>query len=58
MNIRAAFIHNISDALASLVVIIAGILIITYQLYVFDVIATIGISIYVIYHGMILLKKS
>jgi len=58
MNIRAAFIHNISDALASLVVIIAGIFIITYQLYIFDVIATIGISIYVIYHGMILLKKS
>ncbi|MEC4685741.1 MAG: cation diffusion facilitator family transporter [Nitrospirota bacterium] len=58
MNIRAAFIHNISDALASLVVIFAGILIITYQLYIFDVIATIGISIYVIYHGMILLKKS
>lgn len=57
MNIKAAFIHNISDALASLVVIIAGILIIAYQLYVFDVIATIGISIYVIYHGMILLKK-
>lgn len=57
MNIKAAFIHNISDALASLVVIIAGILIITYQLYIFDVIATIGISIYVIYYGMILLKK-
>ena len=57
MNIRAAFIHNISDALASLVVIIAGLLIIYSQLYIFDVIATIGISIYVIYHGLVLLKK-
>ncbi len=57
MNIRAAFIHNISDALASLVVIVAGLLIIYFQLYIFDVIATIGISIYVIYHGLILLKK-
>lgn len=57
MNIKAAFIHNISDALASLVVIIAGILIINFQLYIFDLIATIGISIYVIFHGLILLKK-
>jgi len=57
MNIRAAFIHNVSDALASLVVIIASLLIIYFQLYIFDVIATIGISVYVIYHGGILLKK-
>ncbi len=57
MNIRAAFIHNISDALASVVVIITGLLIIYFQFYIFDVIATIGISIYVIYHGCILLKK-
>ena len=58
MNIRAAFIHNVSDAMASLIVIIAGILIIQYQLYIVDVIATIGISIYVIYHGVELLKTS
>lgn len=58
MNIRAAFIHNVSDALASVVVIIAGVMIILYELYIVDVIATIGISLYVIYHGMVLLKKS
>ena len=58
MNIKAAFIHNVSDALASLVVIIAGILIINYQLYIFDVIATLVISLYVIYHGVLLLKKA
>jgi cobalt-zinc-cadmium efflux system protein len=57
INIRAAFIHNISDALSSIVVIIAGLMIIYYQLYIFDVVATIGISIYVIYHGIGLLKK-
>ncbi len=57
MNIRAAFIHNVSDALASVVVIIAGILIINYQLYIFDVVATIAISLYVIFHGMALFKK-
>lgn len=58
MNIRAAFIHNVSDALASVAVIIAGIMIILYQLYIFDVIATIGISMYVIYHGVVLLRRS
>ncbi|MDX2368228.1 MAG: cation diffusion facilitator family transporter [Colwellia sp.] len=57
MNIKVAFIHNISDAMASIVVIIAGLLIINFQLYIFDVIATVGISIYVIYHGIVLLQK-
>ena len=57
MNIRAAFIHNVSDALASVAVIVAGVMIILYQLYIVDVIATIAISVYVIYHGIVLLKK-
>lgn len=58
MNIRAAFIHNVSDAFASVAVIISGILIILYQWYIVDLIATIGISIYVIYHGLLLVKQS
>ena len=57
ININAVFIHNASDAIASLAVIIVAILIINYQLYIFDVIATIGISIYVIYNGVILLRR-
>ncbi|WP_404344093.1 cation diffusion facilitator family transporter [Pseudoalteromonas mariniglutinosa] len=58
INIRAAFIHNISDAMASLVVIVAGTLIILYQWYSVDLIATVLISLYVIYHGVLLLKQS
>ncbi|WP_350634837.1 cation diffusion facilitator family transporter [Pseudoalteromonas sp. GW168-MNA-CIBAN-0100] len=58
MNIRAAFIHNVSDAMASIFVIVAGTLIILYQWYVVDLIATILISVYVIYHGILLLKDS
>lgn len=58
MNIKAAFIHNVSDAMASIVVIIAGTLIILYQWYVVDLIATVFISAYVIYHGALLLKQS
>lgn len=58
MNIRAAFIHNVSDALASVVVIVAGTLIILYEFYIVDLIATVAISVYVIYHGYDLMKKS
>ena len=58
INIKAALIHNISDAMASIVVIIAGTLIILYQWYIVDLIATVLISIYVIYHGVLLLKQS
>jgi len=58
MNIRAAFIHNLSDAAASLVVIVSGILIILYEFYLVDVFATLLIAGYVIYHGLLLLKRS
>ncbi|KXJ53637.1 MAG: cation transporter [Neptuniibacter sp. Phe_28] len=58
MNLRAAFIHNVSDALASVAVIVAGILIILYQWYVVDIIVTILISIYVLYHGGLLALES
>ena len=58
INIRAAFIHNVSDAMASVVVIVAGTLIILYQWYIVDLLATILISAYVIYHGVILLMQS
>ncbi len=58
MNLRAAFIHNVSDAMASVAVIIAGILITLYQWYFVDVIATILISVYVLYHGGLLSMQS
>ncbi|PCK31356.1 cation diffusion facilitator family transporter [Pseudoalteromonas piscicida] len=58
LNIRAAFIHNVSDAAASVAVIVAGTLIILYQWYVVDLIATVMISAYVIYHGLALSKSS
>ncbi len=58
LNLKAVFIHNLSDAFASIVVIVAGALIILYQWYVVDIVATILISIYVIYHGLLLAKQS
>jgi len=58
LNLKAVFIHNMSDALASVVVIIAGSLIILYQWYIVDLLATIAISFYVIYHGYSLTKET
>lgn len=57
INIKAAFIHNLSDAMASVVVIVSGVLIINYQIYIVDLIATVLISAYILYHGFLILKK-
>ena len=57
VNIRAAFIHNLSDAMASIVVIISGFLILKFQIYWVDLVATVFISIYVLYHSFYLLKQ-
>ena len=58
LNIRAAFLHNVSDALASVGVIVAGTLILLYQLYVADLIMTVLIAAYVLYQGFSLLPKT
>ncbi|MDP1912104.1 cation diffusion facilitator family transporter [Brevundimonas sp.] len=58
LNIRAAFLHNVSDALASVGVIIAGVLILLYDLYVADLIITLVISAYVLWQGFSLLPKT
>jgi cobalt-zinc-cadmium efflux system protein len=48
-NIRALFLHNLSDALASVAVIIGGTLIILYDLRWVDPTITIGIALYILY---------
>jgi len=58
MNFKAAFIHNLTDALASVVVIISGVLALYYQTVWFDVIATLLISTYVVIHGRSLFMDS
>ncbi|MCZ4273361.1 cation diffusion facilitator family transporter [Maritalea porphyrae] len=49
VNIRALFLHNLSDALASLAVIVAGTLIILYDMWWIDPAITIGIAVYILY---------
>jgi len=48
VNIRVAFLHNVSDALASLAVIITGILILLYEWYFVDTLLTLLIASYVL----------
>ena len=49
VNIRALFLHNLSDALASVAVIVGGTLIILYDLRWVDPAITIGIALYILY---------
>lgn len=58
LNIKAAFLHNVSDALASVGVIVAGVLILFHDLYVADLIITLVISAYVLWQGFSLLPKT
>lgn len=58
LNIKAAFLHNVSDALASVGVIVAGILIILFDLYVADLVITVMIAGYVLYQGLSLMPRT
>ncbi len=58
MNMRAAFLHNVSDALASLGVVVAGTLIILYEWYWTDTALTLLIAGYVLYQAATLLPKT
>ncbi len=58
MNIRAAFLHNVSDALASVGVIVAGAAILLYGWYWVDAAVTLLIAGYVLYQAATLLPKT
>ena len=49
MNIRAAFLHNLSDALSSVAVFIAGTVILLFDWRLIDPIVTIGIASYILW---------
>lgn len=58
LNVRAAFLHNISDALSSIGVILAGAAIIRYGWYWMDTLLTLLIAGYVLYQGFGLMPKT
>jgi cobalt-zinc-cadmium efflux system protein len=58
MNMRAAFIHNLSDALASLGVIVGGVLILTFGWMFVDAIVTLAIAGYILFHAGLEIPKA
>jgi cobalt-zinc-cadmium efflux system protein len=50
MNIRAAFLHNVADALGSVAVIVAGTLVILYEWFWVDPVVTLMIAFYILWH--------
>lgn len=58
INVKAAYLHLLGDALTSLAVIIGAILVWFFQIYWADPIVTILISIYLFVHTLKLLKES
>ena len=58
MNMKAAFLHNLSDALASIGVIIAGSLILFYQWYWVDTLLTFLIAGFVFWQALLMMPKT
>jgi cobalt-zinc-cadmium efflux system protein len=58
LNIKAAFVHNVADALGSLVVICVGILVLVFQWYIADLIATLLLAAYILIQGYKLMAQS
>ena len=52
MNIRAAFLHNLADAMTSVAVIVAGTLILLYDWRLVDPLVTLGISAWILWHAV------
>ena len=58
LNMKAAFLHNLTDALGSLGVILAGALIILYQLYWVDTLIAFLIAGFVLWQALKILPKT
>jgi len=58
MNMKSAYLHLLTDMMASVAVLIGGLLMKFYQMYWVDPVLTLAIAIYLIYMGFDLLKQS
>lgn len=57
LNIRSAFLHAASDALASLAIIVSGSIIAVSKIYILDTLASFAIAVLIILSGLRLLKN-
>ena len=58
MNMKSAYLHLFTDMMASVAVLIGGLLMKFYQIYWVDSVLTLAIAIYLIFMGYDLLKRS
>ena len=58
MNMKSAYLHLLTDMMASVAVLIGGLLMKFYQIYWIDAALTLAIALYLIYMGFDLLKDS
>lgn len=58
LNMKAAFLHNLSDALSSLAVIISGVLISIYQWFWIDSFLTMILALFILYQAFVMLPKT
>ena len=58
MNMKAAFLHNLSDALSSIAVIITGLLIFLYKIYWIDTALTFLVAGFILWQAMKLLPNT
>ncbi|MBP9708440.1 MAG: cation transporter [Oligoflexales bacterium] len=58
LNMKAAFLHNIADAASSVIVIISGVLVLYFENYIFDIVATFIVAVYVVVHAYAILRQS
>lgn len=58
LNIRSAFVHVLGDAFSSVGVVISALLIVSYQLYLFDSLVTFLISVYILAHAAGMLRQT
>jgi cobalt-zinc-cadmium efflux system protein len=58
MNMRSAYLHLFTDMMASVAVLVGGVLMYFYQLYWIDPLLTVLIALYLVYMGYDLLRSS
>ncbi|MCL6266626.1 cation diffusion facilitator family transporter [Flagellimonas myxillae] len=58
MNMKSAYLHLLTDMMASVAVLVGGLLMKFYQIFWVDAVLTMAIAVYLIYMGYDLLKES
>lgn len=58
LNIRSAFLHIVTDAVSSVGVVVGGLLIMLYEVYLVDPILTLVISVYILYQSYTMLRET